>query len=71
MRSEKLDLRLTPGVAVVHRSGTVVLCKIQLDPPQWDAFVAALDTPPQAHARLAQLLQEPSVFEQASAAIAE
>jgi uncharacterized protein (DUF1778 family) len=45
--------------------------QFQLDPEQWDAFVAALDAPPQAHARLAQLLQEPSVFEQAPAANAE
>ena len=35
----------------------------QLDPERWDAFVSALDTPPQAHPRLARLLQEPSVIE--------
>ena len=45
--------------------------QFRLDQEQWDAFVAALDAPPQAHARLAQLLQEPSVLEQASAANAE
>lgn len=45
--------------------------QFRLDQEQWDAFVVALDAPPQAHARLAQLLQEPSVFEQASAANAE
>ena len=45
--------------------------QFQLEPEQWDAFVAALDAPPQAHGRLAQLLQDPSVFEQAPAADAE
>ena len=72
MPSEKLDLRLTPRAAAAHRSGTsFMLGQFQLDQEQWDAFVAALDAPPQAHARLAQLLQEPSVFEQAPAANAE
>ncbi len=36
----------------------------QLDGEQWEAFVAALDAPPQVHPRLARLLQEPSVLEQ-------
>ena len=29
----------------------------QLDPESWEAFLSALDAPPQAHPRLAQLLQ--------------
>ena len=36
----------------------------QLDAQQWEAFVAALDAPPQLHPRLARLLQEPSLLEQ-------
>lgn len=36
---------------------------LQLDGEQWEAFVAALDAPPQLHPRLARLLQEPSVVE--------
>ena len=39
----------------------------QLDPEQWEVFVAALDAPPQVHPRLARLLQEPSLLEQVSA----
>lgn len=35
----------------------------QLDPEQWEAFLAALDAPPQLHPRLARWLQEPSVVE--------
>ena len=35
----------------------------QLDPEQWEVFVAALDAPPQVHPRLARLLQEPSTVE--------
>ena len=35
----------------------------QLDGEQWEAFVAALDAPPQLHPRLARLLQEPSAVE--------
>jgi uncharacterized protein (DUF1778 family) len=35
----------------------------QLDAGRWEAFVAALDAPPQVHPRLARLLQEPSVVE--------
>lgn len=34
-----------------------------LDPERWQAFVAALDAPPQRHPRMQRLLQEPSVFE--------
>ena len=96
LRSEKLDLRLTPGAkqtlqraaAASQRSVSDFVLdsalasaaetladrrQFQLDPQQWDAFVAALDAPPQAHAhaRLSQLLQDPSVFEQAPAANAE
>ena len=86
LRSEKLDLRLTPGAkqtlqraaAAAQRSVTDVVLEsalasaaetladrrsCQLDPEQWDAFVAALDAPPQLHPRLAWLLQEPSVVE--------
>jgi uncharacterized protein (DUF1778 family) len=36
----------------------------QLDGEPWEAFVAALDAPPQVHPRLTRLLQEPSVLEQ-------
>ncbi len=35
----------------------------QLDPERWEAFVSALDAPPQAHPRLARLLQQPSLLE--------
>jgi len=35
----------------------------QLDPEQWEVFVAALDAPPEVHPRLARLLQEPSTLE--------
>lgn len=35
----------------------------ELEPERWEAFVAALDAPPQPNARLSRLLQEPSVFE--------
>lgn len=34
-----------------------------LDDEQWQAFQAALDSPPQEKPRLARLLTEPSVFE--------
>ena len=87
LRSEKLDLRLTPGAkqtlqraaAAAQRSVTDFVLEsalasaaetladrrsFQLDPEQWDAFMAALDAPPQLHPRLARLLQEPSVVEQ-------
>ena len=86
LRSEKLDLRLTPGAkqtlqraaAAAQRSVTDFVLEsalasaaetladrrsFQLDPEQWDAFMAALDAPPQLHPRLARLLQEPSVVE--------
>jgi uncharacterized protein (DUF1778 family) len=86
LRSEKLDLRLTPGAkqtlqraaAAAQRSVTDFVLEsalasaaetladrrsFQLDPEQWEAFVAALDAPPQLHPRLARLLQEPSVVE--------
>jgi uncharacterized protein (DUF1778 family) len=86
LRSEKLDLRLTPGAkqtlqraaAAAQRSVTDFVLEsalasaaetladrqsFQLDPEQWESFVAALDAPPQGHPRLAQLLQEPSVLE--------
>ena len=36
----------------------------QLDQERWQAFVTALDAPPQLHPRLARLLREPSVVEQ-------
>jgi len=39
-----------------------------LDPEQWQAFVAAIDAPPKVHPRLARLLKQPSVLEQAQAA---
>ncbi len=59
LRSEKLDLRLTPGAkqTLADRQS------FQLNREQWEAFVAALDAPPQRHPRLARLLQEPSVLE--------
>ena len=87
LRSEKLDLRLTPGAkqtlqraaAAAQRSVTDFVLEsalasaaetladrrsFQLEPEQWEAFVAALDAPPpQLHPRLARLLQEPSVVE--------
>jgi len=86
LRSEKLDLRLTPGAkqtlqraaAAAQRSVTDFVLEsalasaaetladrqsFQLDPERWEAFVAALDAPPQMHPRLARLLQEPSVVE--------
>lgn len=34
-----------------------------LDKDQWNAFVAALDTPPQPRPRLERLLREPGVFD--------
>lgn len=34
-----------------------------LDGTNWDAFVAALDTPPSCHPRLERLFREPSVFD--------
>jgi uncharacterized protein (DUF1778 family) len=87
LRSEKLDLRLTPGAkqtlqraaAAAQRSVTDFVLEsalasaaetladrhiFQLDPDWWEAFVAALDAPPQVHPRLARLLQESSVVEQ-------
>jgi uncharacterized protein (DUF1778 family) len=86
LRSEKLDLRLTPGAkqtlqraaAAAQRSVTDFVLEsalasaaetladrrsFQLEPEQWDAFMGALDAPPQLHPRLARLLQEPSVVE--------
>ena len=80
MRTEKLDLRLTPGAkqtlqraaAAAQRSVTDFVLEsalasaaetltdrqnFQLDPERWQEFVSALDAPPQAHPRLAQLLQ--------------
>lgn len=86
LRSEKLDLRLTPGAkqtlqraaAAAQRSVTDFVLEsalasaaetladrrsFRLDPEQWEAFVAALDAPPQLHPRLARLLQEPSMVE--------
>jgi len=38
-----------------------------LDDEQWDAFMAALDAPPQPMPRLEKLLREPSVLEKAAA----
>lgn len=90
LRSEKLDLRLTPGAkqtlqraaAAAQRSVTDFVLEsalasaaetladrqsFRLDAEQWEAFVAALDAPPQVHPRLAQLLQEPSLLEPVSA----
>ena len=90
LRSEKLDLRLTPGAkqtlqraaAAAQRSVTDFVLEsalasaaetladrqsFQLDPEQWEVFVADLDAPPQVYPRLARLLQEPSVVEQAPA----
>jgi uncharacterized protein (DUF1778 family) len=34
-----------------------------LDGKRWDAFIAALDTPPRRHPRLERLFREPSVFD--------
>jgi uncharacterized protein (DUF1778 family) len=39
----------------------------QLEQEQWQSFVAAIDAPPKLHPRLARLLQQPSVLEQAQA----
>ena len=86
LRSEKLDLRLTPGAkqtlqraaAAAQRSVSEFVLEsalanaaepladrqsFQLNREQWEAFVAALEAPPQRHPRLARLLQEPSVLE--------
>ncbi len=86
LRSEKLDLRLTPGAKqTLQRAAAAAQCSVsefvlesalasaaetladrqsfQLDGQQWEAFVAALDAPPQQHPRLARLLLEPSVLE--------
>ena len=94
LRSEKLDLRLTPGAkqtlqraaAAAQRSVSEFVLEsalasaaetladrqsFQLDGEQWEAFVAALDAPPQLHPRLARLLQEPSVLERGVAGGAE
>ena len=62
LRSKKLDLRLTPGAKQTLQRAAAASQRSVSD------FVleSAL-----AHARLAQLLQEPSVFEQAPAATAE
>ena len=90
LRSEKLDLRLTPGAkqtlqraaAAAQRSVTEFVLEsalaraaetladrqsFQLDQDRWEAFVNALDAPPQAHPRLELLLREPSLVEQAPA----
>lgn len=37
--------------------------EFSLSPAKWSAFLAALDQPPRTHARLARLLNEPSVLE--------
>ncbi|NDC36322.1 MAG: DUF1778 domain-containing protein [Synechococcaceae bacterium WB9_2_112] len=86
LRSEKLDLRLTPtakqtlqrAAAAAQRSVSDFVLEsaldsaaetladrrvFELDPQRWEAFVAALDAPPQTDVRLRQLLNEPSVFE--------
>jgi uncharacterized protein (DUF1778 family) len=85
-RSEKLDLRLTPGAKqTLQRAAAAAQRSVsefglesalasaaetladrqsfQLNDEQWEAFVAALDAPPQLHPRLARLLQEPSLLE--------
>ena len=90
LRSEKLDLRLTPGAkqtlqraaAVAQRSVSEFVLEsalasaaetladrqsFQLDEERWEAFVTALDAPPQVHPRLVRLLQEPSVLERLGA----
>jgi 16S rRNA C967 or C1407 C5-methylase (RsmB/RsmF family) len=59
LRSEKLDLRLTPAAKQTLADQQ----SFQLKREQWEAFVAALDAPPQRHPRLERLLQEPSVLE--------
>lgn len=94
LRSEKLDLRLTPAAkqtlqraaTAAHRSVSDFVLEsaldsaaetladrrvFELEPERWEAFVAALDSPPQVHARLARLLREPSVFEASSVSAAE
>ena len=94
LRSEKLDLRLTPAAkqtlqraaAAAQRSVSDFVLEsaldsaaetladrrvFELEPERWEAFVAALDSPPQVHARLARLLREPSVFEATSVSAAE
>jgi uncharacterized protein (DUF1778 family) len=40
--------------------------RFSLNAKQWEAFQAALDAPPSPAPRLAQLLNEPSVFEKGS-----
>ena len=41
-----------------------------LDKDQWNAFVAALDAPPQPRPRLERLLREPGVFDSANLLLA-
>ena len=92
LRSEKLDLRLTPGAKqTLQRAAAAAQCSVSqcsvsefvlesalanasetladrqsflLNDEQYEAFVAALNAPPQLHPRLARLLEEPSVLEQ-------
>ncbi len=86
LRSEKLDLRLTPSAKrllqaaaeTAHKSMTEFVLDsavtaaedalagqrtIRLNAEQWKVFMAALDAPPQRHARLERLLKEPGVFD--------
>ncbi|TAH68507.1 MAG: DUF1778 domain-containing protein [Rhodopseudomonas palustris] len=88
IRSEKLDLRLTPeakrllnaAAQASRRSVSEFVLEsaldrakealpdrqhFGLDAAQWEAFLAALDTPPRPLPRLQRLLAEPSVFEPA------
>lgn len=43
----------------------------QLNPQRWQAFVTALNAPPQMHPRLSRLLREPRVVAQGTVAGAE
>lgn len=86
VRSEKLDLRLTPeakktlgaAAAAVNRSVSEFVLEsalaraadtlpdrrhFELDAERWQAFQAALDSPPKSLPRLRRLLREPSVLE--------
>jgi uncharacterized protein (DUF1778 family) len=85
LRSEKLDLRLTPAAkqtlqraaAAAQRSVTDFVLEsalasaaetladrrvFALDPERWQAFVAALDAPPQRHPRIVVLKHRTVLF---------
>lgn len=54
-RTKKLNLGLTPRRQADCRS-------FDLDAERWQAFLAALDAPPNDMPRMRQLINEPSIF---------